>query len=102
MAPENSKGNHFILHPLSMHAFMEKNSSKYPLENVTPRFKFDLQPEKISIEITTKQLAQIKILNQKWANHDRARHIRKGRPKIRIKDKGGYVNCDLKMFDFKF
>lgn len=89
MAPENMKDNQFILQPFSMQARMEKNSSKFPLKTVPaiPRFKFDLRPEKINIELSKKQLAQIRLLSREWARYDRARQHRKWRPLVSVKGK---------------
>lgn len=89
MSPESSKENQFILQPFSMQARMEKNSSKFPLKTVPaiPRFKFDLRPEKINIELSKKQLAQIRVLSREWARFDRARQHRKWRPLVAPKGK---------------
>uniref|UniRef100_A0AC34GSG9 Uncharacterized protein n=1 Tax=Panagrolaimus sp. ES5 TaxID=591445 RepID=A0AC34GSG9_9BILA len=88
LSPESSKENQFILQPFSMQARMEKNSSKFPLKTVPaiPRFKFDLRPEKINIEISKKQLAQIRVLSREWARFDRARQHRKWRPSVNVKE----------------
>uniref|UniRef100_A0A7E4V616 Ricin B-type lectin domain-containing protein n=1 Tax=Panagrellus redivivus TaxID=6233 RepID=A0A7E4V616_PANRE len=87
LSPESSKDTQFILQPFSMQARMEKNSSKFPLKGTPaiPRFKFDLRPEKINIELSKKQLAQIRLLTREWARFDRARQHRKWRPLVAIK-----------------
>ncbi|KAH7710836.1 Protein C25H3.11 [Aphelenchoides avenae] len=86
MSPEVMKNCTFILQPFSMQARMEKNGSKFPLkmQPPVPRFKFDLQPEKIEIELSKRQLAQIRILGREWARFDRARAHRKWRPLVPV------------------
>uniref|UniRef100_A0AC34Q2R8 Vacuolar protein sorting-associated protein 13 extended chorein domain-containing protein n=1 Tax=Panagrolaimus sp. JU765 TaxID=591449 RepID=A0AC34Q2R8_9BILA len=71
-----------------MQVRMEKNTSKFPLKTIPaiPRFKFDLRPEKINIELSKKQLAQIRLLTREWTRFDRARQHRKWRPLMSIKD----------------
>jgi hypothetical protein len=88
LSPDSSKDNQFILQPFSMQARMEKNSSKFPLKTVPaiPRFKFDLRPEKINIEVSKKQLAQIRLLTREWGRFDRGRQHRKWRPSVSIKE----------------
>jgi hypothetical protein len=67
---------------------MEKNSSKFPLKQQPPipRFKFDLRPEMIELELSKRQLAQIRVLATEWSRFDRARQHRKWRPITNIKD----------------
>ncbi|CAD5233590.1 unnamed protein product [Bursaphelenchus xylophilus] len=86
LAPETSKNNTFILKPFSMTVRMEKNASKFPLKQnpPIPRFTFDLRPERIEIELSKRQLAQIRVLSAEWARFDRARQHRKWRPLTRI------------------
>ncbi|KAK5974246.1 VPS13 domain-containing protein, partial [Trichostrongylus colubriformis] len=59
---------------------MERNSSKFPLKGPTPRFKFFLRPEKITVEMTRRQIAELRALNREWARFERARQHRKWRP----------------------
>ncbi|KAI1728822.1 vacuolar protein sorting-associated protein 13D [Ditylenchus destructor] len=89
MSPENNRNNTFILQqPFSMEVRMEKNSSKYPLKTVppTPRFKFDLRPERIEVELSKRQIAQMRLLTREWARFDRARQHRKWRPLVGVKE----------------
>lgn len=89
LCPESFIENQYILHPFSMQARMEKNCSKFPLKTIPaiPRFKFDLRPEKINIEVSKKQLMQIRILTNEWARFERAREHRKWRPLVKVQGK---------------
>lgn len=86
LAPEVSKDNTYVLQPFSAHLFMEKNTSKFPLKSypVIPRFKFDLRPEKVNIELSKRQLAEIQLLGREWARYERARQHRKWRPLVSV------------------
>ncbi|KAK6738704.1 hypothetical protein RB195_020674 [Necator americanus] len=83
LAPENPDSA-FIIHPCSAELRMERNSSKFPLKGQTPRFKFILRPEKITVEMTRRQMAELRALNREWARFERARQHRKWRPLMRI------------------
>ncbi|KAI6181931.1 hypothetical protein M3Y98_00882500 [Aphelenchoides besseyi] len=87
LSPLSTKQNTYILRPFSMQVRMEKNTSKLPLKSQPPipRFKFDLRPEMIELEISKRQLAQIRLLTTRWSMFDRARQHRKWRPLISIK-----------------
>uniref|UniRef100_A0A915ER83 Chorein N-terminal domain-containing protein n=1 Tax=Ditylenchus dipsaci TaxID=166011 RepID=A0A915ER83_9BILA len=89
MSPENTCSNTFILQqPFCMEVRMEKNASRFPLKTVPliPRFKFDLRPERIEIELSKRQLAQMRVLGREWARFDRARQHRKWRPLVPISE----------------
>nr|CDP97328.1 Bm2386 [Brugia malayi] len=82
MAPEISKDNVCILQPFSAHLYMERNTNKFPLKTYPyiPRFKFNLCPEKVVIELTKRQLLEMSSLGKEWARFDRSRQHRKWRP----------------------
>lgn len=63
LCPLNTRTNTYILQPFSMQMRMEKNTSKFPLKQqpAIPRFKFDLRPEMIELELSKRQLAQVKL-----------------------------------------
>uniref|UniRef100_A0A914C821 Vacuolar protein sorting-associated protein 13D n=1 Tax=Acrobeloides nanus TaxID=290746 RepID=A0A914C821_9BILA len=86
LSPDSPKSNTFILKPFSMQMRMEKNTSKFPLKTqpAIPRFKFDLRPEKVNVELTKRHLAQIRLLSNEWARFDRARAHRKWRPRVPV------------------
>jgi hypothetical protein len=73
LSPLITKNNTYILQPFSMQMRMEKNSSKFPLKQLPaiPRFKFDLRPEMIELELSKRQLAQVQILSAEWSRFDR-------------------------------
>ncbi|EYC38921.1 hypothetical protein Y032_0687g1538 [Ancylostoma ceylanicum] len=83
LAPEDPNCA-FIIHPCSAELRMERNSSKFPLKGHTPRFKFFLRPEKITVEMTRRQMAELRALNREWARFERARQHRKWRPLMHI------------------
>ncbi|KAK6040510.1 hypothetical protein COOONC_21985 [Cooperia oncophora] len=66
LAPENPSSC-YIIHPCSAELRMERNSSKFPLKGPTPRFKFFLRPEKITVEMNRRQIAELRALNREWA-----------------------------------
>ncbi|CAG9534944.1 unnamed protein product [Cercopithifilaria johnstoni] len=82
MAPEISRDNMWILQPFSGHLYMERNTNKFPLKTYPyiPRFKFNLCPEKVVIELTKQQLLEMGSLGKEWARFDRSRQHRKWRP----------------------
>uniref|UniRef100_A0AAF5PWJ8 Ricin B-type lectin domain-containing protein n=2 Tax=Wuchereria bancrofti TaxID=6293 RepID=A0AAF5PWJ8_WUCBA len=82
MAPEINKDNVCILQPFSAHLYMERNTNKFPLKTYPyiPRFKFNLCPEKVIIELTKRQLLEMSSLGKEWARFDRSRQHRKWRP----------------------
>ncbi|TKR64371.1 hypothetical protein L596_024918 [Steinernema carpocapsae] len=83
LAPEDTRNNSFILHPFNVSLRMEKNASKFPLQATkpsSPRFKFEFCPDKVNIELTKRQFAEIRLLCREWARFDRARQHRKWRP----------------------
>ena len=83
MAPQTSRSDTaYVLSPFSLEIRMEKNSSKFPLNTLplVPRFKLDVRPDKIDIELSRKQMMQINALSSEWARFDRARQYRKWRP----------------------
>ncbi|KAK6016156.1 hypothetical protein OSTOST_18364, partial [Ostertagia ostertagi] len=86
LAPENTPST-FIIHPCSAELRMERNSSKFPLKGPTPRFKFFLRPEKITVEMTRRQIAELRALNREWARFERARQHRKWRPLTHVGEK---------------
>ncbi|VDN20443.1 unnamed protein product [Cylicostephanus goldi] len=88
LAPEDPSSA-FIIHPCSAELRMERNSSKFPLKGHTPRFKFFLLPEKITIEMTRRQMAELRALNREWARFERARQHRKWRPLTKIGENAG-------------
>uniref|UniRef100_A0A0K0DCQ1 Ricin B-type lectin domain-containing protein n=1 Tax=Angiostrongylus cantonensis TaxID=6313 RepID=A0A0K0DCQ1_ANGCA len=79
LAPENPNSA-FIIHPCSAELRMERNSSKSPLKGQIPRFKFFLRPNKITMEMSRRQIAELRALNREWARFERARQHRKWRP----------------------
>ncbi|VDM63985.1 unnamed protein product [Angiostrongylus costaricensis] len=79
LAPENPNYA-FIIHPCSAELRMERNSSKSPLKGQIPRFKFFLRPNKITMEMSRRQIAELRALNREWARFERARQHRKWRP----------------------
>ncbi|RCN23983.1 hypothetical protein ANCCAN_30328 [Ancylostoma caninum] len=83
LAPEDPNCA-FIIHPCSAELRMERNSSKFPLKGHSPRFKFFLRPEKITVEMTRRQMAELRALNREWARFERARQHRKWRPLMHI------------------
>nr|CDJ94690.1 hypothetical protein, variant [Haemonchus contortus] len=85
LAPENPDSS-FIIHPCSAELRMERNSSKFPLKGPTPRFKFFLRPERITVEMTRRQIAELRALNREWARFERARQHRKWRPLVRVSE----------------
>uniref|UniRef100_A0A1I7VNQ7 Ricin B-type lectin domain-containing protein n=1 Tax=Loa loa TaxID=7209 RepID=A0A1I7VNQ7_LOALO len=82
MASEISEDNVCILQPFSAHLYMERNTNKFPLKTYPyiPRFKFNLCPEEIVIELTKRQLLEMSSLGKEWARFDRSRQHRKWRP----------------------
>ncbi|KAI6183493.1 Vacuolar protein sorting-associated protein 13D [Aphelenchoides bicaudatus] len=86
LCPLTNRNNTYILQPFSMQVRMEKNTSKFPLKQqpAIPRFKFDLRPETIELELSKRQLAQIQVLTSEWSRFDRARQHRKWRPSGRV------------------
>ncbi|KAJ1353259.1 hypothetical protein KIN20_009853 [Parelaphostrongylus tenuis] len=83
LAPENPNYA-FIIHPCSAELRMERNSSKFPLKGQIPRFKFFLRPDKITMEMSRRQIAELRALNREWARFERARQHRKWRPMTSI------------------
>uniref|UniRef100_A0A914XD20 Vacuolar protein sorting 13D n=1 Tax=Plectus sambesii TaxID=2011161 RepID=A0A914XD20_9BILA len=83
LVPDTAKDNCYILEPVSAQVRMEKNTSKFPLKSkpAIPRFRFDLEPDKVAIEMTKQQLAELRLLTREWGRYDRARRHRKWRPK---------------------
>lgn len=61
LCPISTRNNTHILQPFSMQMRMERNASKFPLKQQPPipRFKFDLRPEMIELELSKRQLAQV-------------------------------------------
>uniref|UniRef100_A0A915ASC0 Vacuolar protein sorting-associated protein 13D n=5 Tax=Parascaris univalens TaxID=6257 RepID=A0A915ASC0_PARUN len=86
LAPEVNKDNTYILQPFSAHMYMEKNTSKFPLKSrpAIPRFKFELRPEQVTIELSRRQMAEIRLLGREWARYERARQHRKWRPLVTV------------------
>ncbi|VDK63042.1 unnamed protein product [Onchocerca ochengi] len=86
MAPEINKDNMCILQPFSAHLYMERNTNKFPLKTYPyiPRFKFNLCPEKVVIELTKRQLLEMGSLGKEWARFDRSRQHRKWRPLVTV------------------
>ncbi|KAM3719637.1 Intermembrane lipid transfer protein [Dirofilaria immitis] len=86
MASETDNYNVCILQPFSAHLYMERNMNKFPLKTYpyVPRFKFNLCPEKVVIELTKRQLLEMSSLGKEWARFDRARQHRKWRPLITV------------------
>ncbi|CAD6197785.1 unnamed protein product [Caenorhabditis auriculariae] len=79
LAPETTD-NAYIIEPCNSELRMEKNSSKFPLKQKIPRFKFFLRPEIINCELTRRQMTELRALNREWARFERARVHRKWRP----------------------
>ncbi|KAK0393450.1 hypothetical protein QR680_000217 [Steinernema hermaphroditum] len=91
LAPEDTRNNNFVLQPFSASLKMEKNSSKLPLKATSPaspRFKFDFCLERVNIELSKRQFAEIRLLCREWARFDRARQHRKWRPLMSISEDG--------------
>ncbi|VDM43833.1 unnamed protein product [Toxocara canis] len=93
LAPEVNKDNKYILQPFSAHMYMEKNTSKFPLKShpAVPRFKacfcaFDIRPEQVVIELSKRQMAEMRLLGREWARYERARQHRKWRPLVTVGD----------------
>ncbi|KJH42014.1 hypothetical protein DICVIV_12001 [Dictyocaulus viviparus] len=85
LAPEDPNSA-FIIHPCSAELRMERNLSKLPLKGRNPRFKFFLRSEKITMEMTRRQIAELRALNREWARFERARQHRKWRPLTSINE----------------
>ncbi|CAJ0587158.1 unnamed protein product, partial [Mesorhabditis spiculigera] len=82
LAPEDAGKNTYIIEPCSIELRMEKNASKFPLKGdpAIPRFKFWLRPEKIVVELSRRQMSELRALNREWSRFERARTHRKWRP----------------------
>ncbi|VDL75879.1 unnamed protein product [Nippostrongylus brasiliensis] len=87
----DSSNSAFIIHPCSTELRMERNSSKFPLKGAIPRFKFFLRPDKITVEMTRRQMAELRALNREWARFERARQHRKWRPLTHVGEKWARV-----------
>uniref|UniRef100_A0A1I7WZT6 VPS13 domain-containing protein n=1 Tax=Heterorhabditis bacteriophora TaxID=37862 RepID=A0A1I7WZT6_HETBA len=79
MTPDDQSNAH-IIQPCSAELRMEKNSSKFPLKGSSPRFKLYLRSEKITCELSRRQMAELRALNREWMRFERARQHRKWRP----------------------
>ncbi|VDK48292.1 unnamed protein product [Anisakis simplex] len=92
MAPEVNADTTYILQPFCASMCMEKNTSKFPLKwqhPAVPRFKFDIQSEQVAIELSKRQMAEIRLLSREWARYDRARQHRKWRPLVSVGGNAG-------------
>lgn len=87
LLPQNYKNNCNVIKSFGLQMRMSKNLSKLPLfHEDTPRFKIDVRPTKLDVELTTLQLYQFRKLSKEWARIDRAKNFRKWRPSVSIKD----------------
>ncbi|CEF67616.1 Vacuolar protein sorting-associated protein 13D [Strongyloides ratti] len=87
LLPQNYKNNCNVIKSFGLQMRMSKNLSKLPLfHEDTPRFKIDIRPTKLDVEMTTLQLYQFRALSKEWARIDRAKNFRKWRPSVSIKD----------------
>uniref|UniRef100_A0A914MHV5 Chorein N-terminal domain-containing protein n=1 Tax=Meloidogyne incognita TaxID=6306 RepID=A0A914MHV5_MELIC len=77
--------NAYILQPFTLELRMEKNNSRFPLRStLIPRFKFNIRSQRIELELTQKQIAQIQQFMDDWSMFERARPHRKWRPNTSI------------------
>uniref|UniRef100_A0A915N7T9 Chorein N-terminal domain-containing protein n=1 Tax=Meloidogyne javanica TaxID=6303 RepID=A0A915N7T9_MELJA len=77
--------NVYILQPFTLELRMEKNNSRFPLRStLIPRFKFNIRSQRIELELTQKQIAQIQQFMDDWSMFERARPHRKWRPNTSI------------------
>uniref|UniRef100_A0A0N5BPS6 Ricin B-type lectin domain-containing protein n=1 Tax=Strongyloides papillosus TaxID=174720 RepID=A0A0N5BPS6_STREA len=87
LLPQNYRDNCNVIKSFGLQMRMSKNLSKLPLfHEDTPRFKIDIRPTKLDVEMTTLQLHQFRALSKEWARIDRAKNFRKWRPSVSIKD----------------
>lgn len=54
-------------------------------------FQFFLQPKQITVELSRRQMTELRALSREWARFDRARQHRKWRPLTAIKDGSDYA-----------
>ncbi|GMT14509.1 hypothetical protein PFISCL1PPCAC_5806 [Pristionchus fissidentatus] len=80
LSPENLGTNSYVVAPCCIELRMEKNTSKLPLKENMPRFKFLLRPETIAIELSGVQMRDMRAVTREWARFERARPHRKWRP----------------------
>ncbi|KAF8360520.1 hypothetical protein PRIPAC_87443 [Pristionchus pacificus] len=84
LSPENMGTNSYVVAPCCIELRMEKNTSKLPLKEKMPRFKFLLRPETIALELSGVQMRDMRAVTREWARFERARPHRKWRPEGEI------------------
>ncbi|GMS84156.1 hypothetical protein PENTCL1PPCAC_6331 [Pristionchus entomophagus] len=84
LSPENLGTNSYVVAPCCIELRMEKNTSKLPLKEKMPRFKFLLRPETIALELSGVQMRDMRAVTREWARFERARPHRKWRPEGEI------------------
>ncbi|KAI6230473.1 Ricin B-type lectin domain-containing protein [Aphelenchoides fujianensis] len=86
LSPLVGAPNAFLLRPFSLQVRLERNASRLPLKALpaVPRFKFDLRPEMLELELSRRQLGQMRALSAHWTLFDRAREHRRWRPAVPV------------------
>ncbi|KAI6238683.1 Ricin B-type lectin domain-containing protein [Aphelenchoides fujianensis] len=86
LSPLAGPPNAFLLRPFSLQVRLERNASRLPLKALpaVPRFKFDLRPEQLELELSRRQLGQMRALSAHWTLFDRAREHRRWRPAVPV------------------
>ncbi|GMR36378.1 hypothetical protein PMAYCL1PPCAC_06573 [Pristionchus mayeri] len=84
LSPENLGTNSYVVAPCCIELRMEKNTSKLPLKEKMPRFKFLLRPETIALELSGAQMRDMRAVTREWTRFERARPHRKWRPEGEI------------------
>ncbi|KAI6230488.1 Ricin B-type lectin domain-containing protein [Aphelenchoides fujianensis] len=86
LSPLVGAPNAFLLRPFSLQVRLERNASRLPLKALpaVPRFKFDLRPEQLELELSRRQLGQMRALSAHWTLFDRAREHRRWRPAVPV------------------
>uniref|UniRef100_A0A0N5BT94 Ricin B-type lectin domain-containing protein n=1 Tax=Strongyloides papillosus TaxID=174720 RepID=A0A0N5BT94_STREA len=75
----------YIIQPFELQIKLTKNTSKLNLtEETKPRFQLNVFPKKLAIDITVRQLIQMRALANEFKRFDRARKYRKWRPKEKV------------------
>uniref|UniRef100_A0A0K0EZ74 Vacuolar protein sorting-associated protein 13D (inferred by orthology to a human protein) n=1 Tax=Strongyloides venezuelensis TaxID=75913 RepID=A0A0K0EZ74_STRVS len=75
----------YIIQPFELQIKLTKNTCKLNLiEETKPRYQLNMFPKKLAIDITIRQLIQMRALANEFKRFDRARKYRKWRPKEKV------------------